>query len=159
MSDVKHKLPETERKTKTIVFRIREDEYNRLKALSDELRGYKSPNEIARLITLEWLDNKQTFKPKQTFDNETFEVMKDLRILASELRNDIQGVARNFNQYIKLLNTHELRNDLSVDDLKTSMSSDNSLRKREKISVILTERWGYYRNNPSKFNTQCSKVY
>ena len=67
---------------------------------------------------MEWLDNKQTFKPKQTFDNETFEVMKDLRILASELRNDIQGVARNFNQYIKLLNTHELRNDLSVDDLK-----------------------------------------
>ena len=118
MTDVKHKLPETERKTKMIVFRVREEEYDRLKVLSDELRGYKSPNEIARLITLEWLDNKQTFKPKQTFDNETFEVMKDLRILASELRNDIQGVARNFNQYIKLLNTHELRNDLSVDDLK-----------------------------------------
>lgn len=44
--------------------------------------------------------------------------MKDLRVLASELRNDIQGVARNFNQYIKLLNTRKLRNELSVDDLK-----------------------------------------
>ncbi|MBF2179334.1 MULTISPECIES: hypothetical protein [Staphylococcus] len=118
MTDVKHKLPETERKTKMIVFRVREDEYDRLKTLSDELKGYKSPNEIARLITLEWLDNKQTFKPKQTFDNVTFEVMKDLRVLASELRNDIQGVARNFNQYIKLLNTRKLRNELSVDDLK-----------------------------------------
>mgnify|MGYP002712848774 FL=1 len=132
MSDVKHKLPETERKTKTIVFRIREDEYDRLKVLSDELRGYKSPNEIARLITLEWLDHKQTFKPKQVFDNETFEVMKDLQILASELRNDIQGIARNFNQYVKLLNTHKLRNDLSIDDFKNIDEFRQQIKKTRK---------------------------
>lgn len=132
MTDVKHKLPETERKTKTIVFRVREDEYDRLKTLSDELRGYKSPNEIARLITLEWLDNKQTFKPKQVFDNETFEVMKDLQILASELRNDIQGVARNFNQYVKLLNTHQLRDDLSVDDFKNIDDFRKQIKKTRK---------------------------
>ena len=132
MSDVKHKLPETERKTKTIVFRVREDEYDRLKALSDELRGYKSPNEIARLITLEWLDHKQTFKPKKAFDNETFELMKDLQILASELRNDIQGIARNFNQYVKLLNTHQLRNDLSVDDFKNIDEFRQQFRKTRK---------------------------
>ncbi|MEU8185627.1 MULTISPECIES: hypothetical protein [Bacillati] len=132
MSDVKHKLPETERKTKTIVFRVREDEYDRLKTLSDELRGYKSPNEIARLITLEWLDNKQTFKPKQVFDNETFEVMKDLQILASELRNDIQGVARNFNQYVKLLNTHQLRDDLSVYDFKNIDDFRQQIKKTRK---------------------------
>lgn len=132
MSDVKHKLPETERKTKTIVFRIREDEYDRLKVLSDELRGYKSPNEIARLITLEWLDNKQTFKPKQVFDNETFELMQDLQILASELRNDIQGVARNFNQYVKILNTHKLQNELSVDDFKNIDEFRQLFRKTRK---------------------------
>lgn len=132
MADVKHKLPETERKTKTIVFRVREDEYDRLKTLSDELRGYKSPNEIARLITLEWLDNKQTFKPKQVFDNETFEVMKDLQILASELRNDIQGVSRNFNQYVKLLNTHQLRDDLSVDDFKNIDDFRQQIKKTRK---------------------------
>ncbi|WP_447556735.1 hypothetical protein [Staphylococcus haemolyticus] len=132
MSDVKHKLPETERKTKTIVFRVREDEYDRLKSLSDELRGYKSPNEIARLITLEWLDNKQTFKPKQVFDNETFEVMKDLQILASKLRNDIQGISRNFNQYVKLLNTHQLRNDLSIDDFKNIDEFRQQFKKTRK---------------------------
>lgn len=132
MSDVKHKLPETERKTKTIVFRVREDEYDRLKMLSDELRGYKSSNEIARLITLEWLDNKQTFKPKQVFDNETFELMQDLRILASELRNDIQGIARNFNQYVKLLNTHKLRNDLSIDDFKNIDEFRQQIKKTRK---------------------------
>jgi hypothetical protein len=49
------------------------------------------------LITLEWLDHKQTFKPKQVFDNETFELMKDLQILASELRNDIN----NFTYWLK----------------------------------------------------------
>ncbi|OHQ43010.1 hypothetical protein [Staphylococcus sp. HMSC069E07] len=132
MTDVKHKLPETERKTKMIVFRVREDEYDRLKSLSDELRGYKSPNEIARLITLEWLDHKQTFKPKQVFDNETFELMKDLQILASELRNDIQGIARNFNQYVKLLNTHQLRNDLSIDDFKNIDKFRQQFRKTRK---------------------------
>lgn len=142
MSDVKHKLPETERKTKTIVFRVREDEYDRLKTLSDELRGYKSPNEIARLITLEWLDNKQTFKPKQVFDNETFEVMKDLQILASELRNDIQGVARNFNQYVKLLNTHQLRDDLSVDDFQNIDDFRQQIKKTRKNIVDFNRKVG-----------------
>lgn len=85
--------------------------------------------------------------------------MKDLRILASELRNDIQGIARNFNQYIKLLNTRKLRNELSVDDLKNIDEFRQQFKKTRKTSVILTERWGHYRNNPSKFNTQCSKVY
>lgn len=132
MSDIKHKLPETERKTKTIVFRVREDEYDRLKTLSDELRGYKSPNEIARLITLEWLDHKQSFKPKQVFDNETLELMQELQILASELRNDIQGIARNFNQYVKLLNTHKLQNDLNVDDFKNIDEFRQQFRKTRK---------------------------
>ena len=58
--------------------------------------------------------------------------MKDLQILASELRNDIQGIARNFNQYTKILNTHKLRNDLSIDDFKNIDEFRQQFKKTRK---------------------------
>ena len=39
---VKHKMPETERKTKNIGFRVTQDTYNEIQQLCDVLHGFKS---------------------------------------------------------------------------------------------------------------------
>lgn len=116
---IQHKMEDSERKVKSINFRVTQNTYDELSQICEVLPSFKSPNEVARSVLMEWLDKDQTFlPPRNTFDPETFELLQNLYRVASELRNDVRGIAINFNQSVKQLNTLAKKRELTRSDVE-----------------------------------------
>lgn len=142
---VKHKMPETERKTKNVVFRVTPDTYNELQQLCDVLHGFKSPHEIAKTIVLEWIEKDRDFEPKPVFNKEEFELMMKLGVEVSELKNELSAIGRNFNQYVKQLNKLSRKNLITHEDVERVQAFKDDLKALLKTSNKLTnevvEQW------------------
>lgn len=135
---IQHKIDESERKVKSINFRVTQKAYDELSQISKVLQSFKSPNEVARSVLMEWLDKDKTFlPPRNAFDPETFELLQNLYRVASELRNDIRGMAVNYNQAVKHLNTLAKKQELTSDDIK-EIKEFNTFRKtlNNKVNVF-----------------------
>lgn len=142
---VKHKMPETERKTKNVVFRVTPDTYNELQQLCDVLHGFKSPHEIAKTIVLEWIEKDRDFEPKQVFNKEEFELMMKLGVEVSELKNELSAIGRNFNQYVKQLNKLARKNLITHEDVERVQAFKDDiqslLKTSNKISKEVVLQW------------------
>lgn len=142
---VKHKMPETERKTKNVVFRVTPDTYNELQQLCDVLHGFKSPHEIAKTIVLEWIEKDRDFEPKPVFNKEEFELMMKLSVEVSELKNEVSAIGRNFNQYVRQLNKLARKNLLTHEDVERVQAFKDDLKALLKTSNKITnevvEQW------------------
>ena len=109
---IQHKIDESERKVKRINFRVTQNAYD-----------------VARSVLMEWLDKDKTFlPPRNTFDPETFELLQNLYRVASELRNDMRGMANNYNQHVKHLNTLVNKRELTRSDIE-EIKEFNTFRK------------------------------
>lgn len=126
---IQHKIDESERKVKIINFRVTQNAYDELSQMCEVLPSFKSPNEVARSVLMEWLDKDKTFlPPRNTFDPETFELLQNLYRVASELRNDMRGMANNYNQHVKHLNTLVNKRELTRSDIE-EIKEFNTFRK------------------------------
>lgn len=126
---IQHKMDDSERKVKSINFRVTQNAYDELSQMCEVLPSFKSPNEVSRSVLMEWLDKDKTFiPPRNAFDPETFELLQNLYRVASELRNDIRGMAVNYNQAVKHLNTLAKKQELTNDDIK-EIKEFNTFRK------------------------------
>ena len=135
---IQHKIDESERKVKSINFRVTQKAYDELSQISEVLQSFKSPNEVARSVLMEWLDKDKTFlPPRNAFDPETFELLQNLYRVASELRNDIRCMVVNYNQAVKHLNTLAKKQELTSDDIK-EIKEFNTFRKtlNNKVNVF-----------------------
>ena len=142
---VKHKMPETERKTKSVGFRVTQDTYNELQQLTDVLHGFKSPHDIAKTIVLEWIEKDRDFEPKPVFNKDEFELMMKLSVEVSELKNEVSAIGRNFNQYVRQLNKLARKNLLTHEDVERVQAFKDDLKALLKTSNKITnevvEQW------------------
>lgn len=132
---IQHKMEDSERKVKSINFRVTQNAYDELSQMCEVLPSFKSPNEVSRSVLMEWLDKDKTFlPPRNAFDPETFELLQNLYRVASELRNEMRGLTGNYNQYVRHLNTLSKKQELTPDDIK-EIREFNTFRKTLKNEV------------------------
>lgn len=142
---VKHKMPETERKTKNIGFRVTQETYNELQQLCDVLHGFKSPHDIAKTIVLEWIEKDRDFEPKPKFNKDEFELMMNLSVEVSEHKNEVSAIGRNFNQYVNQLNKLSRKGLITHDDVERVQTFKEDiqslLKTSNKISKEVVLQW------------------